>query len=186
MDHSLQEIISQVKPGNSEVRSGAITDLALLLEMQAYELSYDQRISRYSAFLGDSLVKLTLNKQDQRELVDFIKTLILNQDELNSSLIWAIGKCTPDVGLTPILEIVDHQPLNFDDKELYQLTIALGNLLFFNDSNSFEEEDKQMIARSNLISFLTNTASIASKNYYSDKTREAVEGLLVLVQDAVR
>lgn len=178
MNLSLLRILSDLKTENLADKSSAITDLALLLEMHSYELNYNQRISKYSSFLDQDLIEIILDKNEQYEIIESLKSLILCQDNLNASLIWAIGKSTPDLGLTALLEIINNS-LNFSDDELYELLISLGNVLFDGGSFSLCEQIKQDISQSNLVLFLENSRPI------SDRTHTSLCGLLALLKESV-
>lgn len=179
MNSAVQKSLSLIESKDPKARSNAITDIALILEMHSWELNYDQRLSRYNSFLSDNLIKIILDKQDQKEIVVFLESLILKQDKLSSSLIWAIGKSTPDIGLILLLEIIEYQHLTFNGKELYQLLIALGNLLFFDSSGCLNEENKQIVSHSNLASFLEKVTLRNLENQQeSNRLRQSAQGLL--------
>lgn len=187
MNSTLQRVILVLKSRDVKARKGAITDLALLLEMHLWNLDYDDRVSGYKTLLDDdALIGVFLTETEQQELVDFIKDLILGQDQLNSSLIWAIGKSKTNTGLIPILEIIGHPSLTFDDEESYQTLIVLGNFLFFNESNVFSEENRQVITQSNLLLFLEKVVSTNLEDgRVSNRLRETAQGLLDMTNEAI-
>lgn len=184
MNSAVLEVMSRLKSGDTDTRSNAVTDLALLLEMHSWELDYEQRISRYETLLSGNLIGVNLNKQEQEEVIDFMKALVLNQDSLSSSLIWAIGKSTPSVGLGSTLEIIDHRFHRFSDEELYQLIIALGNFLCTDDTDLSGGQNRQAIFLSNLVPFLAEVVSINSNEQDSSRRlKEAAQGLLDVISE---
>lgn len=186
MNIIIQDLIFKLNCKDSKVKSNTITDLALLLEIASAKLDTEHKICQYSTLLKNDLIMIDLTKDDEVIIVENLKALVLDQDEMTRSLIWAIGKSEPITGIKVLLEIIENSHrIDFNDRELYQFSISLINYLPYEEDIS-DQNIKKLINSSNLglwlEQVLRKSSSEISENIYTSETKEYMQLILDLIQ----
>ena len=140
MNSLVLKIFDRVRSEDERVRSRAVTDLGLILEMYQWNLSKEARRNRYEDLLTEDIIELDLDENELTEIVEFLKGEIEKDSDLSSSMLFAMGKAPSSVGIKPLLEVVQNKLESFDEDELYAALSALERQLPFEDDLDFEEK----------------------------------------------
>ena len=132
MREEISSLLSCLDLEDFREKNAAVSDLAMLLEKNTYILSgghADSRLNEYGQFLPEELLTVTLSIEEQEEIVADLTQRIRSGGPLSSSMLWAIGKASPEVGLSALTEILKCDVVALDDKMSYQFLIALDNFV---------------------------------------------------------
>lgn len=144
MKEEIVDLLSYLDSKDFNDKNGTISDIAMLLEMSTYILNGGQIASRMNEFqclLPEDLLSIRLSMDDQKEIVGALKERILSGDPQSPSMLWAIGKAYPEIGLTVLARILKNDPEMPDNEMSYQFLIALDNfIIFFAGKASFRPE----------------------------------------------
>ena len=108
MNSLVLKIFDRVRSEDERVRSRAVTDLGLILEMYQWNLSKEARRNRYEDLLTEDIIELDLDENELTEIVEFLKGEIEKDSDLSSSMLFAMGKAPSSVGIKPLLEVVQN------------------------------------------------------------------------------
>lgn len=156
----ITDLLITLNSNDIQIRNKAITTIALLLEMNRYisNGNEDLLVMRgYSYYLDEDLLSLRLDTDEETFLVNELLRRVLSGDTCKSSLIWAIGKARPEVGLSRLIEIIKSHGNSFDDEMAYQTIISLENFMDYDIKET-------LLPNSEIISFL-------DKNCKSNNTK---------------
>lgn len=140
MNTIVNQLLEKVNSNEERVRQDAVTDISFILEMHAWNLSKDSKINRYKSLVRREIIELELNNNQLKEIVNFLKNKIESNNNLSSSIIFAIGKASSNIGLEVLLDIINKKLSSFEENEFYQLLISLETLIFFDESMSLEKK----------------------------------------------
>jgi hypothetical protein len=150
----IRDLLCKTQSNDFQKSNSAVTDLAFLLEMNSSNLDYEEKIFRYEPYLSETLRAIELDFDERKAIVDFMKTSILNRSKHSSSMFWAISKSRVELGLEPLLEIIEKSSINFTCTELYQLIRALDSLILFREPSSIDKEVRDRIKKANLLQYM--------------------------------
>lgn len=132
MKKEVADLLSYLDSSDTEEKSAAIADIALLLKMNTFILNGANIATmeeEFKKFLDEELLSIRLSIEEQKEIVDELIERICAKDELSSSMFWAIGKSHASVGFPRLTEVIKRYWKTFDDKTSYQSMIALENFI---------------------------------------------------------
>jgi hypothetical protein len=98
MNYLIQKVLTAIQVSSHDDRANAITDLALILEMNTWKLSLEKRFSKYSGLIRDELIGVELDENEQAEIVNVLTSLVAASDELTGSLYQINMKMPANVG----------------------------------------------------------------------------------------
>src|SRR4051794_12169696 len=122
--HTMKEQIAELLAG-AESEDEAILRIALMLEINrdVHQLSADDRRS-YEEIIPPDLVWLSLDPKEEEELVQGLAAVFVAKNR-NPSILWALGKATPGVGLRALLEVLEVVGNGLGNEERWQALVAL-------------------------------------------------------------
>lgn len=130
MNSIVNELFIQIQSNEAS----AVTEISFVLEMHAWGLSNNARVSRYESLVRRELIDFNLGRSSIMEIVDFLKNEIQSKNPLTYGLLFAIGKTSCDIGILPLLDIFESRLIDFNENELYQALVSLESLIFFDES----------------------------------------------------
>ena len=154
MKRIIDELFKKVKSQDKKISSNAVTALSYILEIHAWNIPKEDRMSRYSLFVPQEVVEAELDESEQAEVVKFICDEIENGSELTAGLLFAMGQSSAKVGLLPLIHIIEQCLEKFNQKEVYQALVALERIMFFDESIPLESL-RQIIAETNLLNVIS-------------------------------
>lgn len=132
MKKEVEDLLLFLNSTDTEEKRHTITDIGMLLEMSTRNFNGNQSESvkeEFKNYLDEELLSITLDIDEQGEIIDKLVERILAKDALCVSMLWAIGKAYPTVGLPRLVEVIEFNWKTFDDEMAYQSIIALENFL---------------------------------------------------------
>lgn len=154
MKRIIDELFKKAKSPDKKVGSDAVTALSCILEMHAWNLPKDDRMSRFSLLVPQEVIEADLDESEQLEVVKFLSNEIENGSELTAGLLFAMGQSSAKVGLLPLIHIIEQCLDKFNQNEVYQALVALERIMFFDESISLEYL-RQIIAGTNLLNVIS-------------------------------
>jgi hypothetical protein len=154
MKRIIDELFKKAKSQDKKVSSNAITDLSFILEIHAWNLPKEDRMSRYSLLVSQEVIEAELDESEQAEVVKFLSDEIENGSEFTAGLLFAMGQSSAKVGLLPLIHIIEQCLDKFNQNEVYQALVALERIMFFDESISLEYL-RQIIAGTNLLNVIS-------------------------------
>ena len=154
MKRIIDELFKKAKSQDKKVSSNAITDLSFILEIHAWNLPKEDRMSRYSLLVSQEVIEAELDESEQAEVVKFLSDEIENGSELTAGLLFAMGQSSAKVGLLPLIHIIEQCLEKFNQNEVYQALVALERIMFFDESIPLESL-RQIIAETNLLNVIS-------------------------------
>ena len=154
MNRIIDELFNKVKSQDKKISSNAVTALSFILEIHAWNIPKEDRMSRYSLFVPQEVVEAELDESEQAEVVKFISDEIENGSELTAGLLFAMGQSPAKVGLLPLIHIIERYLDKFNQDEVYQALVALERIMFFKKSIPLEDL-RQIIAETNLLNVIS-------------------------------
>ena len=154
MKRIIDELFKKAKSQDKKISSNAVTALSFILEIHAWNIPKEDRMSRYSLFVPQEVVEAELDESEQAEVVKFISDEIENGSELTAGLLFAMGQSSAKVGLLPLIHIIEQCLEKFNQKEAYQALVALERIMFFDESIPLESL-RQIIAETNLLNVIS-------------------------------
>ncbi len=127
----INELFDRIKFNKDQVGDNAVTDLSFVLEMHAWHLSKEAKISRYESLVHQKLIDLDLDENTIKEVLDFLKGEIKNKSHLTPGLLFAMGQTSCDVGILPLTNVLESSLMDFGENEFYQALVSLEKLIFF-------------------------------------------------------
>lgn len=126
----LVETLDLLDSEDETVQGEAILQLAMLLEKSNHvrDESGNVHWEDKGEILSPNLRDIYLDNGEQRVIVSRLTTLI-NSSKRNPSMLWALGKASPAIGIEPLLEILKKHSEEFDEDTAYQAILALGRFL---------------------------------------------------------
>lgn len=173
MKKEIKDLILCFDSEDPNEKGNAITNLALLLEMNSYILrgnNASEISKQYKCLLDDDLLCISLDRQEEAEIVDELIKKIKDKDELSSLMLWAIGKTLPEAGLFKLVEIIQSCEHHFDEEESYQAIIALENFM----CSDFK---KTLSKKKEIIRFLEDKANTSDERL-SECSQRSLNNLL--------
>lgn len=134
MKKEIADLLSHLNSNNIEEKRYSIADIGMILEMTTHILNgnySDSSNEQYKNYLDEDLLSVGLNIDEQGEIIDKLVERILAKDTLSVSMLWAIGKAYPTVGLPGLIKAIEFNWKTFDDEMSYQLIISLENFLYW-------------------------------------------------------
>jgi hypothetical protein len=154
MKRIIDELFKKVKSQDKKISSNAVTALSFILEIHAWNIPKEDRMSRYSLFVPQEVVEAELDESEQAEVVKFLSDEIENGSELTAGLLFAMGQSSAKVGLLPLIHIIEQCLEKFNQNEVYQALVALERIMFFDESIPLESL-RQIIAETNLLNVIS-------------------------------
>jgi len=154
MKRIIDELFKKVKSQDKKISSNAVTALSFILEIHAWNIPKEDRMSRYSLFVPQEVVEAELDESEQAEVVKFISDEIENGSEFTAGLLFAMGQSSAKVGLLPLIHIIEQCLDKFNQNEVYQALVALERIMFFDESISLENL-RQIFAGTNLLNVIS-------------------------------
>ncbi|GEM_PF-1992539 len=122
LEPQVKKLLEKIKLGVDNEANEALIQLVYILERSTFTST------NIEAFIQPDLRNVRVSYFAQRLVVDELLSLIMSGHNLQSSLLWAIGKAHPYVALKPLLRWIKHAT-NLDRESAYQTVIALQNCL---------------------------------------------------------
>jgi hypothetical protein len=154
MNRIIDELFKKVKSQDKKISSNAVTALSFILEIHAWNIPKEDRMSRYSLFVPQEVVEAELDESEQAEVVKFLSDEIENGSEFTAGLLFAMGQSSAKVGLLPLIHIIEQCLDKFNQNEVYQALVALERIMFFDESIPLEDL-RQIIAGTNLLKVIS-------------------------------
>jgi hypothetical protein len=132
----IQQIIKTVKSQEKQSRQDAITYLSCILEAHAWNLTLEEKKSRFGSYVPEEVLEVEPDTQTLSEIIKFLKETIVDGHEQTSEILFAIGKAPAQLGLLPMIQIFAQCINGFNENEFYQGLIALERLAYFDESLS--------------------------------------------------
>jgi hypothetical protein len=154
MNQTVNDILQRVKSGDECVQSESLLQISLILEINTYCLEISDRINQYGNLLTRDLLLINLNKDEQNEVINYLKELALSSDDFIGKFLWLIGKAIPSIGIEPLLILIQRYSNKLDDYESYQALISLDNFLLFDDEGILNEDIKNHLQQRDITPFL--------------------------------
>ena len=154
MKRIIDELFKKAKSQDKKISSNAVTALSFILEIHAWNIPKEDRMSRYSLFVPQEVVEAELDESEQAEVVKFLSDEIENGSELTAGLLFAMGQSPAKVGLLPLIHIIEQCLDKFNQNEVYQALIALERIMFFDESIPLEDL-RRIIAGTNLLNVIS-------------------------------
>ena len=154
MDNLIYQIFEKTKSKDEKVSSNAVTDLCCILEINSWHMSEDMRASRFGGLVSQAVIDVEIDEHHEVEIVNFLYSEIVNGNKLISSMLFTLGQASSKTALRPLINIIEQRLDKFTENEFYQALVSLERLLFFDESLSLEEE-KNIIAKTNLLSLIS-------------------------------
>ena len=107
MNLLIDELFKKARSNDENVSSNAITDLSFALEMHAWRLSKDDKISRYDSLVSQEVIELDIDESSQAEIVNFLRDEVENGSKLTTNLLFAMGLASAKLGLLPLIDIME-------------------------------------------------------------------------------
>lgn len=173
MNHLINELFKKIKSDDEHIRSNAITDISLVLEMNSWQLPLEKRMSRYRILIKEELININLSQSEEAEIIEFLQKEIIDLNKSTYSLLFTIGKASSSTGLAPLLDIIKNYSGGFNANESYQALVSLERLLFWDDNgiNDYQlsdEKKRNLLYQSNPIPFIESKLAWALNNPNSD------------------
>lgn len=137
MHNIIESLLNQVESQDESMSQEAVLQLAMLLEISNRPVriaSGAVDLAHYRDILPIELQSLRLEITDQSEIVDRLSELAGN-GPASSGMYWAMGKASPQVGVTALLNNLRNHIERLDEESMYQALIALGNFFFTQDEH---------------------------------------------------
>jgi hypothetical protein len=154
MKRIIDELFKKAKSQDKKISSNAVTALSFILEIHAWNIPKEDRMSRYSLFVPQEVVEAELDESEQAEVVKFLSDEIENGSEFTAGLLFAMGQSSAKVGLLPLIHIIEQCLEKFNQNEVYQALVALERIMFFNESIPLESL-RQILAGTNLLNVIS-------------------------------
>jgi hypothetical protein len=154
MKRIIDELFKKAKSQDKKISSNAVTALSFILEIHAWNIPKEDRMSRYSLFVPQEVVEAELDESEQAEVVKFLSDEIENGSELTAGLLFAMGQSSAKVGLLPLIHIIEQCLDKFNQNEVYQALVALERIMFFDESIPLESL-RQILAETNLLNVIS-------------------------------
>ncbi|MBD2593639.1 hypothetical protein H6G74_04755 [Nostoc spongiaeforme FACHB-130] len=169
MNHLINELFKKIKSDDERIRSNAITDISLVLEMNSWQLPLEKRMSRYRILIKEELININLSQSEEAEIIEFLQKEITEFNKSTYSLLFTIGQASSSTGLAPLLDIIKNYSGGFNANESYQALVSLERLLFWDDNgiNDYQlsdEKKRNLIYQSNPIPFIKSKLVWALNN----------------------
>ena len=172
MNELIYRLLKDIKSSDENVRGNAITDIALILEMNTKKLSRSEREARYEGLINPDLLNVDLSDSDQVHITEALEDEIIRFNESTVSLLCAIGSASSKASLVALLKIISNISSRFDENMSYQALTSLERILFF-DNNGLSEKEK-----SDIVSSFDPIPFIESQAVLSDRLDETAQRLL--------
>jgi len=109
-----------------KTQSEVLVDIALILERR--RLPKARLDTDYATLLRPNLLSIKIKSDEQIDVVERLSYLAAT-NRTHPSMLWAIGKAAPEVGIVPLLALLRTRSGDFDEETLYQALMALENFL---------------------------------------------------------
>jgi hypothetical protein len=156
MNSKIAHLIKEIKFGSEKSRRNAITDIGLLLEMNAWNLTEKEKLNKYEGMVDSDLIYLCLNESEIDEIVACLQEAIISKNQDSVSLISIIRCTSAKSGLSSLIIAIEHCIYNFNADELNQALLALEKLLFFEDTLSPFQKRAMLLEHVNLLNQLSH------------------------------
>jgi hypothetical protein len=154
MNQAIRAILQSIKSENEQVQNEGLLQICLILEMNTYHLGASDRLSQYDNLLPRDLLLINLDKNDQYEIIDYLRELALSSDGLIGKVLWPMGKAIPSVGIESLLILIQKYSNKLDDDKSYQALISLENFLLFDDEGILSADIKNHLQQREITAFL--------------------------------
>lgn len=154
MNQKVNEILQRVKSGDECAQNESLLQISLILEMNTYCLEISDRINQYGNLLARDLLLIHLNKDEQKEIIDYLRELAINSNSLIGKVLWPIGKAIPSIGIESLLVLIQKYSNRLDNSESYQALISLDNFLLFDDEGILNIDIKNHLQERDVTPFL--------------------------------
>jgi hypothetical protein len=150
MNQMLEELLDAATSSEPHTREEAVLQLSLLLERSNTVEGPD---SAYAGLLLPGLMHLRLTEEEQRDVVECLRSLS-NSPKSSPSILAALGKASPKVGIEPLLSLIKEGSAEFDSETAYQAVIALDNFLVRDGDGQFIPEVAHQLRECSPATFL--------------------------------
>lgn len=140
MKSIVRKLLDNIESEDKTLSENSVTEISFLLEMHSWNLTRDDRSSRYGSLTSQNLIEIEIDEDEQLEIVCFLRDAIAVDNDLNSGLIFAMGQSPAKLGLIPAIQVTERYLAQFGEDEFYQVLVSLERLLFFDESLSLEEK----------------------------------------------
>ncbi len=132
----IQQLIEAIKSQERQTRQDAITCLSYILEAQAWNLTLEEKKSRFGSYVPEKILEVEPDVKTLSEIIEFLKETIANGHEQTSEILFAIGKAPAQLGLLPMVQFLTQRINELSENEFYQALVALERLAYFDESLS--------------------------------------------------
>jgi hypothetical protein len=146
----VREILSRTVDEDLDTRQEAILEIALLIEK--HSPSRDKQ-DYYESMLSPELLSISLNEEEQIELVHEVGRIILS-DKGTGSLVWALTKSHSLDALDYLLAYICREPHPKDGHGIWQALLGIDRSLYVRQSGRLHNQALDLARRHNLFKFL--------------------------------
>jgi hypothetical protein len=125
---TLQGLLESAISEDRATQDESILEIAMLLEKSTLMISGGTTSFPYESVLSPFWLAIKLDETDQKAIVEGL-TAFISSDRRIASMLWALGKSLPTIGINPLLTLLHDYADEFTDEELYQALITLDNFL---------------------------------------------------------
>jgi hypothetical protein len=154
---ALEKLLKDVSSSSAEAQAEAIFQLAMLLEKNTRP---SDEAGFYESILPPGLLSLTLDTDKQREVLTRLRPS-LQSAEASPSIIWALGKASPEAGTPFLLAFLGERSRSLSDEVAYQAVIVLENFLAVDAEGKLPPAIAREFREKNPASFLTEKSRSA-------------------------
>jgi hypothetical protein len=126
---------------DERIQQTAILQLTYILERSNM---HDRNKPEYLTELSPEQLKVILSPDEQESIVRELLKQIDNGNPFSSSLMWAVGKATPNRIISLVQEFLLNKYAQLDGELLYQSIIALQNCFVSRESAEYKDVIPQM------------------------------------------
>ena len=147
----VSKLLQTISANDATKRNQAIRQIGLLLEKHS---AGTDRLSTYEVLLSSHLLPLLLDEAEKAEIVIALGKLLLDSEEPDPGLLWALGKASAPVALPVVLQWLSGYSSRADENVLRQALIALDNFTTLDEDDKLPEAVQQLLLEHKLKAIL--------------------------------
>ncbi len=132
-EKALNEMFSELQNKDFDVRENVMFQLGLMLERsnQGEQLSVADDI--YEENLTREMLRMRLDDNEQNQIIDKLSQVVVTQKDSRPTALWAFAKVKPQLGVIPLLALIQATGHQLNTEAAYQACDALKRWLESDD-----------------------------------------------------
>jgi len=128
-EKALAEMFSELQNKDFDIRENAMFQLGLMLERSNQGEQLAEAGDIYVENLSREMLRMKLDDDEQNQIIDKLSQVVATHKDSRPTALWAYGKAKPQLGIVPLLALIQATGHQLNTEAAYQACDALRRWL---------------------------------------------------------